>query len=365
MTVSIRAADGWRVVMGGCIATAALLSLGKVHAQGAVIESTFINADAPYPESHASTIVEMAPDVVAAAWFGGTNEGHPDVGIWFARREAGRWMPAREIVNGVQSDGSRFPTWNPVLFQPSSDRLLLFYKAGPSPSGWWGMVMTSADAGKSWGAPRRLPAGILGPIKNKPVVLADGTWLAGSSTEDPSAGWQVHFELSRDSGQTWKKIGPVSKGPGLDAIQPSILFHRNGGLQAVGRTRQGVNFQTWSRDGGNTWTPLTAIDLPNPNSGTDAITLRDGRQLLVYNHAAHHAEQATGNRFPLDIAVSCDGVRWTRVLTLETQPLVSGYAYPAVIQTADGLVHVTYTWDRKKIKHVTLDPTKLSPERCT
>lgn len=351
-----------RVAIGSCVAAAALLSFGHVHAQ--VMQSAFINEDAPYPESHASTIVETSPGVLAAAWFGGTKEGHPDVGIWFARRELGRWLPAREVASGVQSDGSRLPTWNPVLFQPSSGRLLLFYKVGPSPGGWWGMVMTSSDAGKSWSAPRRLPEGILGPIKNKPVVLADGTWLAGSSTEDPSAGWQVHFEISRDAGKTWSKVGPVSKGPGLEAIQPSILFHRDGALQAVGRTRQGVNFQTWSRDGGSTWASLTAIDLPNPNSGTDAITLRDGRQLLIYNHSAHRAEQAIGNRYPIDVAMSCDGVQWTRVLTLDSRPLVSGYAYPAVIQTADGLVHVTYTWDRKKIKHVTFDPTKLPPEPC-
>lgn len=52
-------------------------------------------------------------------------------------------------------------------------------------------------------------------------------------------------------------------------------------------------------------------------------------------------------------------VQWRRVLTLESEPLVSGYAYPAVIQTSDGLVHVTYTAGRKSIKHVILDPQKL------
>jgi len=136
-------------------------------------------------------------------------------------------------------------------------------------------------------------------------------------------------------------------------------------LEAVGRTRQGVNFQTWSRDGGKTWSALTAIDLPNPNSGTDAVTLRDGRHLLIYNHSAHRATEAKGDRFPIDVALSCDGSRWTHVLTLDSQPLPSGYAYPAVIQASDGRVHVTYTWDRKKIKHVVLDPARLSHEPCT
>jgi len=344
---------------------ALLAFFGSALAQGEVVESVFINEGASYPQSHASSIVELSSGTLAAAWFGGTNEGNADVVIWYARRERGVWLPAREVANGVQVDGSRYPTWNPVLFRPKPEQLLLFYKVGPGPRQWWGMVMSSNDAGRSWSKPRRLPEGILGPIKNKPVVLSDGAWLAGSSTEDAVAGWLVHFEISRDAGATWARIGPVAKGPGLEAIQPSILFHRGGALQAVGRTRQGVNYQTWSHDGGGTWSPLTAIDLPNPNSGTDAVSLRDGRQLMVYNHSAHRADRAEGDRYPLDVALSCDGVSWTRVLTLESKPLVSGYAYPAAIQTADGRVHVTYTWDRKKIKHVILDPAKLKGVSCT
>jgi predicted neuraminidase len=326
----------------------------------AVIAAEFINAGAPYPECHASTIVELAPGQLAAAWFGGTKERNPDVGIWFARQEGGKWQPAVEVANGVQPDGAkRLPTWNPVLFQPKGGPLTLFYKVGPSPSTWWGMVITSADGGKTWSAPRRLPDGILGPIKNKPVVLADGTWLSPTSTEGNPDGWLVHFELSRDQGATWEKVGPVKKGPGFDAIQPSVLFHKGGALQALCRTKQGVVAQTWSKDGGKTWSALTAIDLPNPNSGTDAVTLADGRQLLVYNHSGHRADEAKGDRWPLAVAISEDGVTWRRSVTLETEPRTSGYAYPAVIQASDGKVHITYTYGRQVIKHVVLDPAKL------
>lgn len=338
--------------------TAALTGGAATHS--AVVTSELLNENAPYPECHASTIVETAPGQLVASWFGGTKERNPDVGIWVARQENGGWLPAVEVANGVQADGSaRLPTWNPVLFQPAGGPLVLFYKVGPSPSTWWGMMMTSPDGGKTWGVPQRLPEGILGPIKNKPVALSDGTWLSPTSTEGNKDGWLVHFEASRDQGKTWEKIGPVKKGPSFDAIQPSILMHKDGALQALCRSKQGVVAQTWSKDGGKTWSALTATELPNPNSGTDAVTLADGRQLIVYNHSGHRPNEAKGNRWPLDVAVSDDGLIWRRAVTLETEPCTSGYAYPAVIQAADGSVHITYTRDRKKIKHVVLDPKKL------
>jgi predicted neuraminidase len=335
------------------------LSAQPPTARDAILATAIVNPDATYPECHASTVVEVSPGQFAAAWFGGTKERHPDVGIWFARREEGRWLPAVEVADGRQEDGRRFPTWNPVLFAAPGGGLHLFYKVGPSASAWWGMVRESRDGGLTWSAARRLPPGIIGPVKNKPVVLPDGAWLAGSSTEGNPDGWRLHLEVSRDAGRTWTRVGPVDKGPGLDAIQPSVLLHPGGLLQALARTRQGVVAQTWSRDGGATWSMLTATELPNPNSGTDAITLADGRHLIVYNHSAHRAGEAKGNRHPLDIAVSRDGLAWTRVLTLESEPVRSGYAYPAVIQSSDGKLHVTYTADRKRIRHVILDPARL------
>ncbi|HSK09804.1 MAG TPA: sialidase family protein [Vicinamibacterales bacterium] len=323
----------------------------------AVKVSEFIFEQAPFPQCHASTIVEVAPAKFLAAWFGGTREGAPDVGIWVSRNEHGRWGPPVQVATGQGAGDERHPTWNPVLFAPAKGPVLLFYKVGPSPSRWWGMVMSSDDGGATWSAPRRLPDGVLGPIKNKPVVLPGGTWLSPSSTEDPAAGWQVRFEISPDRGTTWEVVGPIDKGPrGLEAIQPSILFHPGRRLQAICRTRSGVLATTWSRDGGRSWEPLSASTLPNPNAGTDALTLADGRHLLVYNHSEPRPGARSGPRYPLNVAISPDGVTWTPLVTLEDQPLPDGYAYPAVIQSSDGLVHITYTWNRRRIKHVVLDP---------
>jgi predicted neuraminidase len=327
----------------------------------AVRLSEFIYQTAPYPQAHASTIVETRAGTIAAAWFGGTHERHPDVEIRFARHTARGWETPVSVANGIQPDGSRLPTWNPVLFQDPHGPLLLFYKIGPSLQGWWGMVIASDDDGRTWSRPRRLPDGILGPIKNKPVALPDGSWLAPSSVETTGDGpWKLHFERSTDAGRSWTATPPVDPGPSFDAIQPSVLFLRDGTLEAVARTRQGVLAATRSSDGGKSWSKLFAIDLPNPNSGTDAVTLKDGRQLIVYNHSAQSPDTpGKGVRYPLNIGLSDDGVHWRNVLTLESAPMKDGYAYPAVIQASDGLVHVTYTWNRQRIRHVVIDPKQL------
>ena len=313
----------------------------------------FIFESAPFASAHASTIVETR-DGLAAAWFAGTREGADDVGIWLSRRVSGKWTPPVEVATGVQMDGTRLPTWNPVLFELRTSELALFYKVGPSPREWWGMVRTSPDAGRTWSAARRLPDGILGPIKNKPIRLPDGTIIAPSSTEtaETPSRWRVHFESSRDEGATWSVARPqASAGAApIDAIQPSILTHADGRLQAVGRTRSGRVFETWSADRGHTWTAVALTELPNPSAGTDAVTLRDGRHLLVYNHTPK-------GRTPLNVAITRDGRKWEPAHVLESEP--GEYSYPAVIQTSDGLVHITYTWRRLRIKHVVIDPAKL------
>ena len=348
--VRLRFLQGLCIVMIGClggpaqgaeeISTTTLLQAGYM-------KSEFIFEQAPFGECHASTIVETE-GTLAAAWFGGTGEGHSDVGIWFSRLENNEWTAPVEVATGTGNDGSPQPCWNPVLFQPKTGPLLLFYKVGPNPRKWWGMSLSSSDAGQHWSQSRKLPEGILGPIKDKPVELADESILCPSSTEHN--GWQIHFERTKDLGLTWSATNPLNDGKEVSAIQPSILVHKDGRLQAVCRTRQGKIFETWSSDNGATWSKLSPTSLPNPNSGIDAVTLRDGRQLLVYNHT-------TKGRSPLNVAISVDGQPWQAGLVLENQP--GEYSYPAAIQTKDGLVHITYTWRRLRVKHVVVDPARL------
>ncbi len=315
------------------------------------------------PQCHASTIVETDGGLVAA-WFGGSHEKNPDVGIWVSRHDGGTWSTPVEVVDGSEGEANEFACWNPVLFQPSRGPLLLFYKVGLDPRQWWGMLTTSDDGGQTWSSPRklgtddRLPEAnrqLLGPVKNKPIELDDGSLLCPSSTEND--GWRVHFERTSDLGESWEVIGPIHDASRFDAIQPSILTYEDGRMQILCRTRQNVIAESWSTDGGRSWGPLNATPLPNPNSGTDAVTLADGRQLLVYNHAVRTPDRS--GREVLNVAISDDGRRWRTVMPLEKVDGRAEFSYPAVIQAKDGLVHVTYTWQRRSIRHVVLDPAKL------
>ena len=319
----------------------------------------------PTPECHASTIVETN-DGLAAAWFAGTEEKDPDVGIWFANHDENGWSKPRRLVDGSEGESEDYACWNPVLYQaPDADGkrgdLMLFYKVGLSPRLWWGALITSQDNGNTWSAPRRLgkdkalPAknqNLLGPVRCKPVMLSNGTLLCGSSTEND--GWKVHMELTKDLGKTWRVVGPIhdplkDETP-FEAIQPTILTHADGRLQILCRTTQDVVSESWSDDNGETWSQMAATNLPNPSAGIDAVSLKDGRQLLVYNPTRN-------GRHRLAVAVSKDGKSWKTPIMLEAQP--GEFSYPAMIQAADGKVHITYTWKRLSVKHVVLDPGKI------
>ncbi len=327
--------------------------VGSDDAKLVLSEFVYALEDRATPECHASTLAESHGTLVAA-WFGGKHEKADDVGIWVSRKLSTGWTRPTEVENGVQSEQVRYPCWNPVLFQPSAGPLMLFYKVGPSPSAWWGMLATSRDGGKTWSEPRKLgrdPAvgHLLGPVKNKPIQLSDGTILCPSSTEH--RGWRVHFERTDDLGKSWQVVGPIHDGRTFAAIQPTLLQHENGRLQALCRSKQQVIVQTWSRDQGLTWSTPAPTSLPNPNSGIDGLTLADGRHLLVYNHTVRGGPFPSGRQM-LNVAMSSDGTRWRPFVTLER--LKGEYSYPAVIQTRDGRIHISYTYRRQTVKHVVL-----------
>jgi predicted neuraminidase len=336
------------------------------------------------PDNHASTLVELKNRDILAAWFAGSKEGAPDVAIYGARLHAGQWSAPVELARAA-----KLACWNPVLFHTLDGRLWLYYKVGDSPTTWTGLRKFSRDDGRTWSAAAKLPDGILGPIKDKPLVLPNGVIVSGSSVENGK--WTAWVERSTDDGRSWHKFGPITVPDSLDQpdagaraasaivqapvrpedegvvttlyppapetagiIQPSIvsLGGHHLRLYARSKTKAARIAVADSADDGLTWSQARFIDLPNPNSGIDALRLRDGRIVLVFNNSYNR-------RSPLNLAVSQDGEHFTVVKTLEDGP--GQYSYPAIVQAANGDLLMTYSYQRRTIKFVRLALSELPP----
>ena len=327
-----------------------------------LVTEEFIYERAPFPQCHASTLCET-PRGLVAAWFGGTKEKSPDVGIWASYHDGSSWSAPREWANGIQHNGLRHPCWNPVLFQPPGGQpTMLFFKVGPDPQSWWGEVVVSYDFGRSFRNRRRLPTGIDGPVRSKPTLLADGTLLCPSSTEH-DGDWRFHFERLLDLehpelGTSWQRTEQEQQE--FQVIQPTLLTHTDGTLQSLLRSKHGRIIESFSTDNGQGWSQLTKTALPNNNSGIEALTLHDGRFLLLYNHIGEDEARTNGwgRRNALHLAISQDGREWKAAAIIE-QADKGEFSYPAMIQTSDGLVHMTFTWNRQKVKHIVVDPAQI------
>ena len=310
--------------------------------------SEFIYDEAPFPSCHASTLVELENGDILSAWFGGKGERDKTVEIWMSRKSNGIWS-----APVAMTDYPDMPTWNPVLFRDNSNKIWLFFKVGPSPREWTGAYKTSTDNGKTWSDITLLPGGVLGPIKNKPIQLKNGDIVCGTSVEAYKV-WTGWTEISSDQGKTWKKGGPITvPDQPCGVIQPTLWEYEPGKIKMLLRSRNiGYVVESHSEDGGYTWSAGKPIkSLPHPNSGIDAVRMSNGTIALIYNHTKK-------GRSPLNLAFSKDnGSTWSKPYVLEDKK--GEYSYPAIIQTKDGKLHMTYTWKREKVKYVVVDPEKL------
>lgn len=319
--------------------------------QAKLIKETFIDPSPVEKSCHASTIVQLSENSFMASWFAGEHENHYQVCIWASTSTNSVWSKPVKIADGFEN-GKQYATWNPVLFKNQEGKLFLFYKVGINPREWWGMMKTSTNDGKTWSEPIKLPENILGPIKNKSVQLVTGEIIHPSSTESVNSKiWKTHVEISDANAQNWKKVEIECGEYGV--IQPSILTHKDGRLQMLLRSRQNLIIQSWSKDNGKTWGTLSPINLPNPNSGIDAVTLQNGKFLLVYNPLPSGNKWSNG-RNVLKVAISEDGINWKDVYELENKDK-GEFSYPAIIQSKDGKAHITYTYNRKLVKYVVLE----------
>ena len=298
-----------------------------------------------FAQCHASTLVRLDDGQFLVAWFGGTEEKNPDVGIWLSKGRPGHWSAPKEVAK-IREDAH----WNPVLQKASDGKVYLYFKVGKEIAPWETWVKTSDDNGETWSDAYELVKGDKGgrgPVKNKLIELSDGTWLAGASNEMKR--WEVFVDRSSDKGKTWTaspyfKIDTLEiKGKG--AIQPTLWESKPGNVHMLVRTTGGLIGRSDSKDFGKTWSPIHKTGLPNPNSGIDLAKLADGTLALAYNPD----HENWGSRAPLSLALSYDnGENWTDEIDLDTGKKEDEFSYPAVISWGDS-VAVTYTWNRQKI----------------
>jgi alpha-L-rhamnosidase len=356
-------------------ATAVFAAPATFDRDRAVLEEHHIPCG-PLPkkhETHAATITECKDGTLIAAWFGGTGEHAPDVKIWASRKEVGKdWTEpfiadtGNRIVNGKEKE---FCCWNPVLFTHPDGTVYLYYKiTGLIPNkgfrNWWGAVKTSRDSGKTWSKRIWLPSvsteGDLkvfkpygghacGPVKNRPVILADGGLLCGASTET-SHGWRVHFEIYKAGDWTGEKHGVRIVGPllrGLVGIQPSFLTHSKDLKKLQVLTRD--NGTAWSDDGGKSWTPVTKGPIKTSN-GFHAVSLDNGWHFLALNPKG---------RSPLSLARTRDGIQWETILPELSKDGGGKMDYPTMLRSKDGKLHIVHSWHRRNIRHLVLDTKYL------
>ena len=316
----------------------------------------FIDPESPHAMSHVASMGELPDGTLVATWYAGSREGAGDVAIYLSTRapDGDAWSPPRAVVTreSAARELNRYirKVGNSLVFADSAGKLWLLYVT-VSIGGWSGSslnVTTSTDSGSTWTASQRLT---LSPffnlaelVKNAPVAMSDGGWavpiyheLAGTFPEvlwlrETADG--IRATKSRMSAGWFGYQAAVTPVNGNRAL---ALLRDDGAARAVTITR--------TEDAGDTWSPPQPLDLPNPDSGLDAIRLSDGRLLLAFNDSANGREN-------LRLAMSADeGRTWVRVATV-AEEAGADFSYPFLMQTRPGDLHLVYTWKRARIRHV-------------
>jgi len=305
------------------------------------------------PSCHAGSIVELDSGEFFAAFYAGTREGAKDVAVLTARlrSELDAWSEVGVVVDTPgKSEG------NPVLHVDSYGHVWLFYVTQQEP-GWDYVLlyaMKSEDEGRTWEAPIQLSEQQGWMVRNKPIRLAGGRTVLPCYDE---VKWRGFCLVSDDECATWRQSGWI-EGP-VPVIQPTLLERPDGSILALlrsgapeDRPAHRVLWRSVSMDGGLTWSPCEATELPNPDSGADMVGLDNGHAVLLYN-------DTKSGRSPLTAALSIDGGEtWPVKRNLEDEP--GEFSYPAIIQHLDGNLNGLYTWRRTHMKHVIFDEAWLA-----
>ncbi len=319
---------------------------------------SFINDEIDGIQCHASSITSAGKNRMVSVWYAGTREGAKDVALYisFFDEKKNSWTAPGVLINREDSSGElkRYvkKIGNPVIFSDRKDRLYLFYST-VSIGGWSGTSINykiSLDRGTTWTASRKM---VLSPflnltnnVKNKGIVLDDGSIVLPVYHEFI----KKYSQMVRIQPDTYEIEYKITKATHEHkAIQPSILPNEKRGLVAffrnMDRDERKYILMAESSDLGHTWTALQNTTLPHPNSGFDMIMLSNGSYLGSINKAFH-------NRDNLTLVISSDrGRTWKELKVIENNP-DNEYSYPSISRSDRGLLHITYTYERKRIKHI-------------
>jgi predicted neuraminidase len=379
-----------------------LLASGALAAPGPASEG-FRTSEFIFPlehwHNHGSSLVELPNGDLLAAWYNGSGERTADdVKVEAARLRKGdrKWGPRFTIA-----DVPDFPDCNVALFLDSRERLwmiwptiianewhtaLLNYRIStnylyPETPPVWDVsapllfhTRNFEEKVRRVVEPRLKKAGARSPegtylrtILEKagdkyfrrmgwmprahPLELPSGRLLVPLYSDGFSFSIVAYTD---DGGRTWHSSEPII---GQGAVQPSIVRRKDGTLVAYMRDNGPPPkrlMMSISSDDGVTWSDVVDLDVPNPGAGAEAITLRDGRWLLIHNDLER-------GRHSLAVWLSEDEGktwRWKRHLERDDRGEGAGsFHYPSVIQARDGSLHVTYSYF---LNHVSRDSPRKS-----
>ena len=315
------------------------VSGGAVHQEEAIFEPTA--GIAGKIGHHAATITAFSDGELLAAWYSYAGPGELDgSAIYMSRRRIGAtaWDEPQLHIDRAIGDG------NPVLYSEGDD--VWFFQA-VVPGGWSTShieTQRSGDRGMTWTEPRTIDGPLGANVKYPPLRMVDGHLLLPAYDDLLS---RSLFFVSPD-GDNWTLRSAVYTEPPHEDIQPSVVKLGSNRLLTIMRNKG----QEWlwvmaSDDNGGSWSQPQNSGFPNPGSAAAMLRLANGHLLLVYN-------DSPTERRPLSAAISADdGATWTAARIVANGD--STYSYPAVVQTADGLVHLLYSLGRESIQHVTMN----------
>lgn len=384
----------------------AITTDGRLRTVG---DLTYAYLPATTVQSHAANLVTLPDGRLGCVWFGGTQEGVPDISVWFSTLASGaeQWSAPRQL-----SDDLTRSEQNPILFPTPKGELWLLYTAQLAGNQDTAEVRRriSTDSGETWGPVETLfrpseTGGVF--VRQPPVVHSSGRWIIPvfRCLSVPGRKWVGDHDdsavmISEDDAATWRQVLlPGSTG----CVHMNVQELGDGTLLALFRSRWAdAIYASLSRDGGESWDEPTPTELPNNNSSIQYIRLADGRLALIYNH--RRAEASTERRLSLYDEIDDDGLAPEQAAVVEPVPVdgertafwgtprapmtlaLSGddgrswqvlrdleegdgyclsnnsreglnreFSYPSIHQGTDGALHIAYTYFRQAIKYVRVE----------